>query len=491
MQDGSGLVLTPTTSVSHYRAMRAESLQLAQFLRDDFSAMRAEIAAAFPSLADRVGFSPRDRSLFDRVQQSVTQDDVPLRYLPIVRRVARELASLYAAPPFRVWQGIGGQNIRGLVDAYRRQRIDARMLQTQRSLTLQHTQILLVLPGGPDGFRVKRLDPHDVEVIPGNPLYADDLQQAERIRIMYCTRADSSQRDFGVLEMTREHIRWSGSASGPFDEAAGRNPFGGTDTPYPLIVIRDTEPDEGEFFAPVNQPVLQAQIAVNLALTDIERVLRFDAHGYRVLVPGPDDNMTPAMANNITMSVDSLMVLPGVGTDFKIVGGQMAGVLQAYVTFIQRQLEWLAVFLDISPDVLMKSNAAKTAVSRRFDRLDRAENRQAYAPLMAAAERELYAQIRRVAATRGIIYPEAQRVDVTYREGQQIPADPNAEAQALQARIGLGIDSPIAAIAREQGITEAQARAVFARYRQDAATVAPPAPIPPSVPAESGDEADD
>jgi len=185
------------------------------------------------------------------------------------------------------------------------------------------------------------------------------------------------------------------------------------------------------------------------------------------------------------------MVLPGVGTDFKIVGGQMAGVLQAYVTFIQRQLEWLAVFLDISPDVLMKSNAAKTAVSRRFDRLDRAENRQAYAPLMAAAERELYAQIRRVAATRGIIYPEAQRVDVTYREGQQIPADPNAEAQALQARIGLGIDSPIAAIAREQGITEAQARAVFARYRQDAATVAPPAPIPPSVPAESGDEADD
>lgn len=488
MQDGSGLVLTPTTAVSHYRALRAESLQLAQFLRDDFGAMRAEIAAAFPSLADRVGFSPRDRSLFDRVQNTVTRDDVPLRYLPIVRRVARELASLYAAPPFRAWANVGSENIRGLVDAYRRQRVDALMLQTQRSLVLQHTQILLVLPGGPDGFRVKRLDPHDVEVIPGNPLYADDLQQAERIRIMYCTRADSTQRDFGVLEMTREHIRWSGSASGPFDEATGRNPFGGTDTPYPLIVIRDNEPDEGEFFGPVNQPVLQAQIAVNLALTDIERVLRFDAHGYRVLVPGPEENMTPAMAKSLTMSVDSLMVLPGTGTDFKIVGGQMAGVLQAYVTFIQRQLEWLAVFLDISPDVLMKSNAAKTAVSRRFDRLDRAENRQAYAPLMARAERELYSEIRRVAATRGIMYPATDRVDVTYREGKQIPADPNAEAQALQARIGLGIDSPIAAIAREQGITEAQARAVFARYAEHSTATREPVAPPIPAPTEGNDE---
>jgi len=470
-------VLQPYTSTRRYRALRFPSLQLSQFLRNDYSSMSAEIVAAFPSLAGRVG-DAKARSLFDRVDQEIAREDVPLRYLPICRRVAREVATLYAQPPRRDWRDTGERN-GPLVDVYRRQRIDDLMLAAHESLVLQQTQVLLTLPGGPDGFRVLRLDPYDVEVIPGNPLFAGDIAQAERVRIQYPTHIDAETRSFGVLELTRDAIRWSDAAGGPFGED-GNNPFREAANPYPLTVIRSVEPDHGDFFAPVNDPVRQAQVAVNLALTDIERVLRFDAHGLKVLTAGQDGSVTQAQADQVPFSVDRLIAVPGMGADLKVVGGQMAPAIQAYIQFIQRELEWLAVFLDISPDVLMKSNAAKTAVSRKFDRMDRAENRQRYEPIMQRAESELYEQIQRVAATRGINYPSARRVALAYGEGKQIPADPLADAQATQQRIAVGIDSPVAAIAREQGITEERAREVFARYRADSAAVRaePAGPMP-------------
>lgn len=466
-------VLQHYTGTNNYRGLRAGSLQLAQFLRNDFASMAGEIESAFPSLAGRV-HNERTASLFARVDQSIKREDVPLRYLPIVRRIARELATLYAQPPRRDWVDSGERN-GPLVDVYRRQGIDRLMHETQRSLIMQQTQILLVLPGGPDGFRVLRYDPYDVEVIAGNPLYAGDIQQAERVRVSVPIVSGVDTVEFGVMEMTRDSIRWAGSNGGPFGEG-GRNPFGQTDRPYPIAVIRSVEPDHGVFYAPVNDPVRQAQIGINLALTDIERVLRFDAHGLKVLTPGPEGNVTQGMADGVPFSVDSLIALPGFGTDLKVVGGQMGPMIQAYVNYIQRYLEWLAVFLDMSPDALMKSNAAKTAVSRKFDRMDRSEKRQEYEPIMQRAESDLYREIVRVAATRGVNYPDASGVRVEWSDTRQIPADPLAEAQALQQRMALGIDSPVEAIRREQGVSRERARTLAAQYRDDAAPATPQPP---------------
>jgi len=469
-------VLQPQTTTNQYRGMRAASLQLAQFLRSDFSSMQGEIVSAFPSLAGRVS-DERTASLFDRVEQSISRADVPLRYLPICRRVAHEIATLYAQPPRRTWVD-SGTAAGPIVEAYRRQRVDAKMRATQEGLVLQHTQILMVMPGGPDGFRLTRLDPYDVEIIPGNPLYADDIAQAERVRVQYPTHVDAEMRMFGVLEMTRDSIRWAEGKGGPFGED-GTNPFRDQANPYPIVAVRAVEPDAGVFYAPVNDPVRQAQIAVNLALTDIERVLRFDAHGLKILTSGADGSVTQAQADLVPFSVDRLIAVPGMNADLKVVGGQMAPAINAYVQYIQRLLEWIAVFLDISPDVLMKSNASKTAVSRQFDRLDRSEKRQRYEEIMQTAESDLYEQIVRVSRQRGIVYPAARRVAMAWGQGRQIPVNPLADAQALQARIPLGIDSAVAVVMREQGISRAQAEQVVSQYRADnRATVPAEPPIP-------------
>jgi len=94
---------------------------------------------------------------------------------------------------------------------------------------------------------------------------------------------------------------------------------------------------------------------------------------------------------------------------------------------------------------------------------------------MQRAESDLYEQIVRVSRQRGIVYPAARRVAMTWGQARQIPVNPLADAQALQARIPLGIDSPVAVVMREQGLSRAQAEQVVAQYRADNQGSAPDA----------------
>ena len=58
------------------------------------------------------------------------------------------------------------------------------------------------------------------------------------------------------------------------------------------------------------------------------------------------------------------------------------------------------------------------------------------------------------------------RVRVEFRESY-MPADPLNDAQAMERRIALGVSSPIAEIARVEGLTYDEARAKFDQNMAD------------------------
>ena len=427
------------------RELRRRSWQMAQMLDGDFSSLRREMRLAFPS----------------------SHKTMPTRIYPLLTRVSHELATLYSRDPQRLFlPAVKGASYPDTVfqkfrDIYDRAGVNDVLLQASRQLIPQQTQVLMVLPAGPRKPLVQALSPFQIFVKPGNALTADDITTAAEVRLRLPVAADDEQVLLGWAVFTPTECFWDadGVKTSIFDRANPQNianPWPGV---IPLVGLHACPPPPGHFIASLSDDLLHEQIGLCLGVSQLEHMARHSSP-IKVIQPGPEGGLTSELADGLPTSSEDWVALPGPGSTLAIV--QPQPMLGEYRALLDWQTGLLATLHDVAPDAFNKSPAAKTSVSRAYDRADRAEHRLRYQRVFEPAETQLAQLIARVAnldAQDGIRLPEDVVVNVTYAEPDDSPADPVHEMQAQLMAFRSGLDSPVDYLARQLGISKAAAEA--------------------------------
>ena len=423
--------------------LRKKSLEFAQFLDGDFTSIPYHMKRAFPS-----GYKK-----------------MPIRIINLLQQFVFDLATLYARAPNRMFvaaqKDAGGNNrldpavYQKFNDIYDRSGFDSACFQGSRKLVPQQTQVFVVLPSGPCKQIIKSFSPFEVFVTPGNALTASDIQSAAEVRIRAPVAAQDDNVLLGWMVFTPTECYWDADGTkrsifnltNPQDIS---NPWPGT---IPLAAVHAVEPPPGCFIAPLADDLYHEQIGICLALSQIEFMARHSAP-VKVIQPGQDGGLVSEQAEGLPMGADDWVALPGPGSTLAVI--QPQPMIGEYRMMIDWMTGLLANTHNVAPDSFSKSPAAKTSVSRAYDRADRAETRDRYKRIFEPLETQLARLVARVSnlyGPDGIVLPEDVIVNVTYQEPDDAPADPVHAMQAALMTFRTGVDSPVDYLARQNGIS--------------------------------------
>ena len=421
--------LVPFDAIKH----QDQSRQLDDFARGDFASISRELSKAYKNTTS--------------MQE---------RYVPLVERYVDELAGLYSAPVQRAWSGPGAERMAGV---YTESGVDAAFAELEGVGRVQRTALCLMMPDGVGRVWPVVLRPWQVDVEPGDPMRAWDIQAAERVTIRVPQQVAASQVIYGELVMTRSEIwRELRADRVPVYGDSIANPFPGGR--YPLAVLRVQQPELGRFFAPVNEPLLNLQIALCLQESDTEHLIRYQAYGQKViegathaqaveeLMVGPD-KVWALVASDPTQAPPKLSV---VGKDPPI---------SQIVTWQESRIRLFASMLGISADAFLRVNTALTASARLFADQDRKKIRDKIRPKMAAFELAAARAAADVVNLFAAAPIDADRIGLDLRWSDAVPSvDPLHDAQATAMRIDQGLTTAAEIIAEDKGITRAEALAM-------------------------------
>ncbi len=443
--DASSGVAYATTRVRNRNMtdLRDRSLQIAQMLDGDFSSLKKAMRVTFPT----------------------SYKTMPIRVYPLIQRVAHELATIYSRDPQR-WFNAPTGTIDPLAfqkyrDVYIRSNVNDVLLKASRQLIPQQTQVLMVLPAGARRVNVQALSPYQIVVTPGNAMTADDITTAKEVRLRLPVAADDRCVLLGWAVFTPTLCYWDvdGTRSSIFDTKNPdnlANPWPGS---IPLVGVHAVSPPPGCFLSSLADNILSEQIGLCLAVSQLEHMARHSSP-VKVIQPGPDGSLLQEMAEGMPSGADTWVALPGQGSSLSVV--QPQPMLAEYRNLLDWQTGLTATMLDVAPDAFSKSPAAKTSVSRAYDRADRADHRMRYQRIWEPVETELAQLIARVSNLNnndGIRLPEDVVINVSYAEPDDSPADPVHEMQAMLMAFRSGLDSPVDYLARQQGISKVAALA--------------------------------
>ena len=278
-------------------ALRRKSLKLAKLLRNDFSDIAAELAAVFPNT----------RGLQER-------------YVPLVSRVAHELSGLYARPVVRSFKSPTG-DASGFADVYRRLRFDRFLHDVHRQLLVQHTIVVVALPGPrPGDVRLSAFAPWQIEWETGDLQFAHDLDSARKLTLSVPVEQKANLLVFGQLVLTPTEVyKVVGGVRQPVYGATTANPLGR----IPAVVLRLEEPLAGRWASPVNEALLAMTIALCVSESDTELLVHTQAWGQKVI----ENAQVAQQVEELRVGPDKLLALvnqePGsIGPKLSIVQGQ-------------------------------------------------------------------------------------------------------------------------------------------------------------------------
>ena len=407
--------------------LRRRSLQLAQFLDGDFTSIMQEMRRAFPG----------------------SYRNMPTRIYPILQRVVHDLATLYARDPQRFFQAAAGGKLdqsqyQKFRDVYDRSDVNSALLQGSRQLIPQQTQVFAVLPAGPRQLTLKAFSPYETFVTPGNALIAHDIRTAKEVRIRAAAGASDDTVVLGWLVFNRDECYWEvdGEKASIFDSRNPQNianPWPGT---IPLVACHAVPPPPGCFLSPIADDLLHEQIGICLSISQLEFMARHSSPRM-VIQPGTEGSLTQEQADGMSTGADQWVALPGVGSTLSVV--QPQPLIGEYRQMVDWQTGLLANLHNVAPDSFSKSPAAKTSVSRAYDRADRADTRDRYTRIFEPVETQLAQLIARVSNLDGtdtVQLPEDVVVNVQFSEPDDSPADPVHAMQAAMMSFRTGIDSP-------------------------------------------------
>jgi len=251
---------------------------------------------------------------------------------------------------------------------------------------VQRTALCLMLPDGIGKVRPLVLRPWQVEIDCGDPMRADDVQAADKVTIQVPQQVAAGQVIYGELVLTKSSIyREMRAERLPVYGESIANPFAGGR--YPLAVLRVSKPELGRFFAPVNEPLLNLQVALCLQESDTEHLIRYQAYGQKVIegashaqavdaVQVGPDKIWALVASDPTAQAPKLTI---VGKDPPI---------SQIVTWQESRIRLFANMLGISADAFLRVNTALTASARLFADQDRKAIRDKVRPKMVAFEQQ-------------------------------------------------------------------------------------------------------
>lgn len=420
------------------------------------------------------------------IRRLYPKTDLPLRAIPFVKRYVAELSGRYARPVIRRFRSAsdpqGWQRLQAL---YADSDFDAAMDALERALLLQGSVLVLPMPDDTGRVRLEVCAPWQVEAQYTDPALADQPARWDSCRIQYPAQYAAGQVVYGELYLSKTTATRTvgGQRVGLYD-ASGANLFGA----LPLVLVRIGDAYRGRWHGPVNQAVLNLQVALSAQVADNEHIVRHAAFPQKVI-----ENAEPAqMTETVALGPDKVLTIVGTGgagpqPTLRVVQGQVP--VTELATFLDNQIRLYCAMLGLDPSPFLRVNTAVTASARLFAAQDRAELRDRIKPTLLRAERDI---ARVLARWLGLASPMPAdiAVDVTYTE-PAIIADPLHDAQATELRARLGIEAPADVVARERGISRAEAARIVERNlaaqqppAQPPEPAQPPAqPEPPQPPA--------
>ena len=430
----------PFDKIKHQK----QSRQLDDFARGDFSSVAAELLSAYENTTG--------------MQE---------RYVPLVEHYVDELSGLYDAPVRRTWSA-GAERFEAV---YADSGLDAAFAEVEAVGRVQRTALCLMLPDGIGKVRPLVLRPWQVEIDCGDPMRADDVQAADKVTIQVPQQVAAGQVIYGELVLTKSSIyREMRAERLPVYGESIANPFAGGR--YPLAVLRVSKPELGRFFAPVNEPLLNLQVALCLQESDTEHLIRYQAYGQKVIegashaqavdaVQVGPDKIWALVASDPTAQAPKLTI---VGKDPPI---------SQIVTWQESRIRLFANMLGISADAFLRVNTALTASARLFADQDRKAIRDKVRPKMVAFEQQALRAVADVVNLSAAGQVDTSRLSVDIRWSDNVPSvDPLHDAQATKMRIEQGLTSTPEIVAEDKGISRDAAMAVVQTNLAETAALA-------------------
>jgi hypothetical protein len=447
-------------------AYKRKSRQLDLLARGDYSPIQDELTAAYPNT------------------------DLPVRAIPFVQRYVAELSGMYARSVVRRFKGsnIPAEVWQKLQAVYDASRIDHEMRGAEQSLWTQNTYMALVLPDGIGKVKIIPVQPWQLdEVEIDDPLDADDVEAWSRVLVRVPAQVTAGSVLYGQMELTRTHA-WrqvNGKKAGIYN-ANGSHPFG----VVPLVVAHRVEADPGRATPPVNEAVLNLQIALSLQQADNELIVRHCAWPQKVI----ENADVGQLVEDLSHGPDKFLALvrsgdpQAPGPKLSVVQGQVP--VAELVSFAEHQIRLYCAMLGLDPSAFLRVNTAVTVSARLFAAQDRQALRDRILPTLAELEQSMLERIIAVLALRDPMPIAADlTVEVTYQPADPSP-DRQADAQALQAEVALGISSPVDVVAARDGVGRSEALRTVKRNLQEGKDLGltqsaqpDPAPMPePDIP---------
>ena len=431
-------------------AFRENSKQLEQFLDGDFSSMDDELREQFPN---------------------AHRDGMTYSVIPVVPRYAHEMATLYPNGARRLFtpnqntrrQGatpLTAEQVRKLREVYRSSDIDGVMHKAHRRCTALNMQTLAVFPAGPRKVLVLPVSQHDVQYRAGNPLTVADIATHAIVSVRVPRRSEDGEVWWteAVFTATEAYFK-RGAEQFPIYGDSIKHDFG----EVPLMTIRapGMAPPSGHYFSELPEDILRTQVSVNLADSDLGWGLKF-SWPQTFIQPGTEGGITQELVDNMPTGPSISSALPGAGSTATVLN--KTAPVDAYKNFIETTIRNFAIMRDMSPDAFSKANAAKTAVSRAFDKVDRQDARNAWKLVFKRAENDLVRLVGWVCSKEGILdLPhEELRVSIEWPEWE-VPTDPLHAAQARALDYQSGVDSPVRYVMRRFGVGMTEAMEMVRR----------------------------
>lgn len=350
-----------------------------------------------------------------------SSEDFRLFQVNMVRKIINKRATVYRAAPVRRFEGMDQSAGDAL---YVAMNANAVLKRANRLTKLLKTAMLQV------GWRDGR---PTLAVVTGNILdVVYDVPDApSRIVVTHpgATEADTTYSDWTADTFTRrdyrgQRIRVAGNASGV-------NPYG----MLPFVPLFDRVPDEG-FWLPGGNDLIEAQQAVNVALSNLWRAVELQAHGQAWASGVP-------VGDAIKVGPDRAITLPENGKfGFAAPNAPIEDILHA-IQFVMRQT---AAANDLSADVFDLDRSAESGAAKHVEREDLAEARQDDIELWRAYESRLFDVVKRVANThRPGTVPDGAVVRLDFAEVKETLSE-TERLENARLYIELGLWSPVDAL---------------------------------------------
>lgn len=422
---------------AYYDVAAARARQLEAFRVCDFSSMATELSKVYD-------FGSR----------------IQLRNFAITSRASKDCAPQYIRAPRRTWRRVSEAQAALLDDAYKAMRVNDELLEGEQQSVGQQAHLLGIFVSA-DGTRpeLTRIASYEIDEIRFRDPLEKDIARAERVVVSLpvvdaVTALRQPDRAALALKLVltpdQAYMRLPTGQELGLLRRDGRNPTGR----IPLVLSRRSRPvDRSAVLPPIADDLYSCQIGVNLAVSDIEFIVRHQSHG-RMIIQGPAAGIAASM---IPDSPAAAWPITSKETTVSILQSQPA--IEKYLAAVEMTLRLFASYRYLSPEGFrgLTGDAKGMDALGQQDEYIRQEQR---CFSLESDLLQLYAAVHNTCLPRALRLPDEPSVLVKYHYVK--PRENSLQQmQALDLACARGLADTIETIQEWEGVPEAEAEQLF------------------------------